>query len=126
MRIPALLAALALTALAPAALSAHVKLVASTPVAGATAKGTKTITLTFSEKVDSAKASAAIVMTAMPGMADHGEMPIKNFTPAWSADGRTLTLTLAKPLPRGSYDVRWQAAAADGHPMKGTVSFTVG
>lgn len=126
MRIPALLAALALTALAPAALSAHVKLVASTPVAGATAKGTKTITLTFSERVDSAKASAAIVMTAMPGMADHGEMPIKNFTPAWSADGKTLTLTLAKPLPRGSYDVRWQAAAADGHPMKGTVSFTVG
>ncbi len=126
MRIPAFLAALALTALAPAALSAHVQLSASTPAAGATAKATKAITLTFSEKVDPAKASASIIMTAMPGMPDHGEMPIKNFTPAWSADGKTLTLTLAKPLPRGSYDVRWKASAADGHAMSGKVSFNVG
>ena len=64
-------------------------------------------------------------MTAMPGMADHGEMVIRNFTPDWSADGRTLTLTLKKPLPAGTYEVRWQAAAADGHAMTGTVNFTV-
>lgn len=126
MRIPALIAAFALAALAPAApLLAKVKLAASTPAAGATAKGTKTVTLTFSEKVNPAKASAAIVMTAMPGMANHGEMPIRNVTATWSADGKTLTLTLAKPLPKGSYDVRWQAAGADGHAMSGKVSFAV-
>lgn len=126
MRLPTLLAAVALAALTPGALSAHVSLTASSPAAGATAKGTKVVTLTFSEKLNPAKATAAIIMTAMPGMADHGEMPIRNFTPSWSADGKTLTLTLAKPLPKGTYDVRWQATAADGHAMKGTVTFTVG
>lgn len=125
MRIPAILAALALTALAPAALSAHVKLAASTPAAGAATKATKTITLTFSEKVDTTKASAAIIMTAMPGMANHGEMPIRNFTPAFSADGKTLTLTLAKPLPAGTYEIRWRAVGTDGHPVSGTVKFDV-
>jgi copper resistance protein C len=127
MRISALFAALALTALVPSApLLAKVKLAASTPIAGAKAKAPKTITLTFSEKVNPAKATAAIIMTAMPGMANHGEMPIRNFTTSWSADGKTLTLTLKKPLPTGSYDVRWQAAAADGHAMTGKVSFDVG
>lgn len=126
MRIPAILAALALTTLAPAApLLAKVKLAASTPAAGAKAKSPKTVTLTFSEKVNPAKATAAIIMTAMPGMPNHGEMPIRNFTPCWSADGKTLTLTLKKPLPTGTYDLRWQAAGADGQAMSGKVSFDV-
>lgn len=125
MRIPAFLAALALAALTPTALLAHVELTASTPAAGAEAKAPKSVTLTFSQPVDPATAAASIVMTAMPGMANHGEMPIRNFTPSWSADGTTLTLTLKKPLPTGSYDIRWQAAAADGHAMTGTVSFEV-
>ena len=125
MRIPAFLAALVLTALVPSALLAHVELAASTPAAGAKAKAPKAITLTFSQPVDPASAAASIVMTAMPGMANHGEMTIRNFTASWSADGRTLTLTLKKPLPAGSYDVRWQAAAADGHAMTGNVSFDV-
>ncbi len=126
MRIPAILAALSLTIVAPAApLLAHVKLDASTPAAGTAAKAPKAITLTFSQPVVPAKASAAIIMTAMPGMKDHGEMAIRNFTLAWSADGKTLTLTLKKPLPTGSYEVRWQAAAADGHAMSGTVGFEV-
>lgn len=127
MRIAALFAALALTALAPSApLMAKVKLAASTPAAGAKAKSPKTVTLTFSEKVNPAKATAAIIMTAMPGMANHGEMPIRNFTASWSADGKSMTLTLKKPLPAGTYDVRWQAAGADGHAMTGKVTFDVG
>ena len=125
-RISTILAALAITALAPSApLLANVKLAASTPAAGAKAKATKVITLTFNEKVNPAKSTAAIVMTAMPGMANHGEMPIRNFTPSWSADGKTLTLTLKKALPKGTYDVRWQAAGTDGQAMKGKVSFYV-
>jgi len=125
MRYPAFLTALALTALAPPALLAHVELAASTPAAGAQSKAPKTITLAFSQPVAPASASASIVMTAMPGMANHGEMTIRNFTASWSADGKTMTLTLKKPLPAGSYDVRWQAAAADGHAMTGSVSFDV-
>lgn len=127
MRIPALLAAaLALTVAPAAPLLAHVKLAASTPAAGSAAKAPQAITLTFSEKVVAASVSANIVMTAMPGMADHGEMAIRNFTPAWSADGKTLTLTLRKPLPKGSYEVRWRAAGADGHAVTGTLAFDVG
>lgn len=128
MRIPALLAAaFALTLAVPAApLMAHVKLAASTPAAGAKASAPRAITLTFSEKVNPASVAASIVMTAMPGMPDHGEMPIRNFTASWSADGKTMTLTLKKPLPKGTYDVRWQATAADGHAVKGTIAFDVG
>jgi methionine-rich copper-binding protein CopC len=125
MRLSALLGALALSALAPSSLLAHVELAASTPAAESTAKAPKVITLTFSQPVDQTSAAASIVMTAMPGMANHGEMPIRNFTTSWSADGKSLTLTLKKSLPTGSYEVRWQAAAGDGHAVNGTVGFEV-
>jgi methionine-rich copper-binding protein CopC len=125
MRIPAFFAALALTALTPGAVLAHVQLAASTPAAGTEAKAPKTVSLTFNLPVDPASTAVGIVMTAMPGVKDHGEMAIRNFTPSWSADGKTVTLTLAKPLPAGSYEVRWQAAAADGHAMRGTLAFSV-
>ncbi len=125
MRIPAFLAALTLSALAPSALLAHVELAASTPSAGDEVKAPKVVTLTFRQPVDPSTAAASIVMTAMPGVPNHGEMVIRNFTPSWSADGRTLTLTLRKALPGGTYEVRWQAAAADGQAMTGTLGFTV-
>lgn len=118
-------AALALSALTPTALLAHVELTASTPAAGSAAKAPKAITLTFNQPVDRATAAASIVMTAMPGMANHGEMLIRNFTMSWSADGKTMTLALKKPLPAGTYEVRWQAAAGDGHTMTGKVGFEV-
>lgn len=125
MRIPAFFAAFALTALAPTALLAHVELTASTPAAGAEAKAPRTVTLTFSQPVDQATAAASIVMTAMPGVQNHGEMVIRNFTAGWSDDGQTMTLNLRQPLRAGTYQVRWQAAAADGHAMSGAVEFEV-
>lgn len=125
MRIPAFFAAFALTALAPTALLAHVELTASTPAAGAEAKAPRTVTLTFSQPVNQATAAASIVMTAMPGVQNHGEMAIRNFTAGWSDDGQTMTLNLRQPLRAGTYQVRWQAAAADGHAMSGAVEFEV-
>lgn len=125
MRIPAVLAALALSALASSALLAHVELTASTPATGSETKAPKAITLTFNEPVNQASAAASIVMTAMPGMPNHGEMLMRNFTSNWSADGKTLTLSLKQALPKGTYEVRWQAAAADGHAISGTVNFEV-
>lgn len=125
MRITSFLAALALSTLTPAALLAHVELTSSTPAAGAEAKAPRTITLTFSQPVDQATAAASIVMTAMPGVENHGEMGIRNFTASWSDDAQTMTLTLRQPLRTGTYEVRWQAAAADGHAMSGTVGFDV-
>lgn len=125
MRFFAFIASLAVVALAPMAASAHVELVASTPAIGDTAKAPRTITLTFSQPVEQATAAASIVMTAMPGVENHGEMMIRNFTADWSDDSQTITLMLRQPLRAGTYEVRWQAAAADNHPMNGVVGFDV-
>ena len=43
----------------------------------------------------------------------------------WSADGKRLTLTAARPFPRGTYRVTWHAAGTDTHRMQGNYSFTV-
>jgi methionine-rich copper-binding protein CopC len=128
MKLLSRLAAFALLAAplaAPTAALAHTKVVASIPAQGATVKGPRVVTLTFSEALLPPTAAASIVMTAMPGMTNHGEMVIRNFTTAWSNDNKTMTLSLKQPLRAGSYDVRWQAAGADGHRMTGAVSFTV-
>lgn len=109
----------------PAVASAHTSVTTSTPAEGAKVKSLRVVTLTFSEALLPPTVATSIVMTAMPGMSNHGEMVIRNFTSSWSNGNRTLTLSLRKPLQAGSYDVRWQAAGADGHRMKGKISFTV-
>jgi methionine-rich copper-binding protein CopC len=97
----------------------------STPAEGATVSKPRVVTLNFSEALLTPTAVASIVMTAMPGVKNHGDMVIRNFTPSWSDNNRKLTLTLRQPLRTGSYEVRWQAAGADGHRMTGKVSFKV-
>lgn len=120
-----LLAAAAMTMIAQPGL-AHVKVVASTPAEGAVAKRVSTVTLNFSDALDPAKTGTELVMTAMPGMPNHGLMYIRNFVPSWSDNNRTLTLTLKKPLPAGSYVVKWQSSGmTDGHRMSGEVKFDV-
>lgn len=104
---------------------AHSKVIASTPAQDATVDRPRVVTLTFSEALLPPTAAASIVMTAMPGVENHGEMVIRNFTTTWSNNNRTMTLKLRQPLRTGSYDVRWHAAGADGHRMTGKVSFTV-
>lgn len=104
---------------------AHAQLVAATPAQGSTVSAPRTLSLTFSEPMLIQTVAFSVVMTAMPGMADHGEMVIRNFTPAWSEENRKLTLNLKKPLQAGTYDLRWQAAGADGHRMSGKVTFNV-
>jgi methionine-rich copper-binding protein CopC len=104
---------------------AHSKVVASTPAEGATVKSPRLVSVTFSEAMLPPTAAASVVMTAMPGVENHGEMVIRNFTTAWSPDNKTMTLNLRQPLKPGDYDIRWQAAGADGHRMNGTVRFLV-
>ena len=110
---------------APPMVLAHTRVVASTPAEGATVARPRIVTLNFSEALLPPTAAASIVMTAMPGVANHGEMAIRNFTTAWSNSNRTMTLTLRQPLRAGTYEVRWQAAGADGHRMNGVVNFIV-
>lgn len=119
-------AALAIGSLSlPSLANARATVASSTPAEGATVARPRVVTLNFSDALQPNTVAASIVMTAMPGMKNHGEMVIRNFTSAWSNGNRTLTLTLRQPLPSGTYEVRWQAAGADGHRMTGTVNFTV-
>lgn len=122
--VPLVAAALAVS-LTPTVALAHARVVASTPAEGATVARPRALSITFSEAMLAPTVAASIVMTAMPGMADHPPMTIRNFQSAWSNDNRTITLTLRQPLATGSYDLRWQAAGADGHRMTGKVSFIV-
>jgi copper resistance protein C len=116
-------AALALTTFAmPSMANAHSRVISSTPAQGATVARPRVVTLNFSEALLPPTAAASIVMTAMPGVRNHGEMVIRNFTTAWSNGNRTMTLTLRQPLRTGTYEVRWQAAGADGHRMTGAMA----
>lgn len=128
MKIRSIIASLALAGAAlgaPALTMAHTRVVASTPAQGTTVARPRVVTLTFSEALLPPTAAASIVMTAMPGMENHSPMVIRNFTTAWSNGNRTMTLNLRQPLRAGTYEVRWQAAGADGHRMNGTVNFIV-
>ena len=113
------------TLFAPVAAHAHSKMASSTPAEGATVAKPRVLTMNFTEALLAPTAVASIVMTAMPGVKNHGEMVIRNFTPSWSNGNKTLTLKLREALRAGSYEVRWQAAGADGHRMTGKVSFNV-
>ena len=109
----------------PVASQAHTRVTASTPAEGSAVARPRSVTMTFSEALLPPTVATSIVMTAMPGMKNHQLMVIRNFTSAWSNNNKTITLSLRKPLQTGTYEVRWQAAGADGHRMKGTVNFTV-
>ncbi|MFO7689534.1 MAG: copper resistance protein CopC [Cryobacterium sp.] len=43
-----------------------------------------------------------------------------------SLDGVLAVQTLKEGVPDGAYQVRWRVVSADGHPISGTVDFTVG
>ena len=119
-------AAPVLVALAFAAgAQAHTRLVSSTPSANAIVTKPSRVVLTFNERVVANFTGATLVMTSMPGMANHQPMPITGFTSAMSADGKTLTLTMRRALAAGTYQLRWHTAGADTHRMEGTLSFTV-
>lgn len=114
---------LALGASGPA--MAHAKLVSSTPAANGTVDKPGKVVLVFSEKLMAKFAGAELVMTSMPGMADHQPMKISGFTTAMSADGKTMTLLMKRALASGTYEVKWFAGGADAHRMEGSFPFTV-
>lgn len=118
----ALAATAALFLSAPAL--AHPKLLSSTPAANASVAAPSQITLTFSEGLMPKLSGGDIVMTGMPGMPNH-HMAVTGVTPSVDADGKTLVLTLARPLPAGSYQVAWHVVSTDTHRVQGNLAFTV-
>ena len=122
--------ALAATALIASALiasavpaGAHPRLVSASPAANAAVTRPTQITLTFSEALVAPLSGIELTMTAMPGMANHPRMPIRGFTT--KAEGRTLTATLPRPLPVGTYELKWHVVAADQHRIENLYTFNV-
>ena len=115
----AMLAALA----APATALAHPKLVSATPAAEATVSKPNKLVLTFSEELVAPLSGVELTMTGMPGMANHKPMAVKGFETKVS--GKTMTVVLPRPLPAGTYDLKWHIIGADQHRIEGSYSFTV-
>lgn len=109
----------------PSVAFAHPKLVAATPAANATVARTNTIKLTFSERLMPKLSSATLTMTGMPNMANHPDMKMGGVTSAIAADGKSIVLKSAKPLPVGSYRADWVVVGADTHRITGKHSFSV-
>lgn len=109
--------------LATAAL-AHPKLVSSTPADKAEVAAPAKVELHFSETLMPQFSGANLVMTGMPGMADHAPMKIAAKV-SGGEDGKTMIVTPTQPLPAGSYRVDWRAVSSDTHNVHGAITFQV-
>lgn len=114
-RILSLVAAAAVVISASPA-SAHARLVSATPASGAVVSAPGAVSLTFNERFAAPFSSVAVKDGQGRAVALKQEV---------SQDGKTLSGSFARPLTTGVYEVRWAIAAADGHRMTGSHSFTV-
>lgn len=115
-RIHSVVAATAAIMLIASPVLAHARLVSATPGNGATVTAPRTISLTFSERF--AAPFSTVQVEDSRGRA-------VSLTKTVSEDGKTLGGTFGAPLTVGVYRLTWAIAAADGHRMTGTYSFTV-
>jgi methionine-rich copper-binding protein CopC len=108
----------------PVAAYAHPKLVSATPAANSAVGAPGKIELVFSEDLIAKLSGITVVMTSMPGAKMNNPMNIPGAI-ALGADGKTLTLTLAKPLAKGSYKVTYKVVSTDTHRVDGNYQFQV-
>jgi len=94
---------------------AHARLVSSDPAANARIKPPGQIKLLFSEKLEPAFSSVE-VSDANGARVDQGK-------PRISASTMRVGV---KPLPPGTYRVRWQVLSVDTHTTEGNFTFRVG
>lgn len=102
--------------MAASAVSAHARLVSSTPAANATVAAPRSIALSFSERMVPTFSTFDVVNAA-------GAKAVLGTSV--SEDGRSITGALARPLAAGGYTVNWRIASSDGHRMTGSYTFTV-
>ncbi|HTN12888.1 MAG TPA: copper resistance CopC family protein [Acetobacteraceae bacterium] len=113
-RVLSLLPALALL-LVPWPARAHAVLEQSTPAAGGRVPaGAVAFRLQYNSRVDAGRSRLTLVKPDKTGTV----LPI-------GKDSTANVLTAAATLPPGSYVLRWQALAVDGHITHGEVPFTV-
>jgi copper resistance protein C len=104
----------------PEVLRRHAKLLNSKPAARETLKASPmAIRLWFSEPVETGLSRIKLVGAGGTTFATGRARKIPG------ADESTLMAPVTAPLPAGSYRVQWAVASDDGHPMKGSYSFTV-
>ncbi|MFK4760049.1 copper resistance protein CopC [Microbacterium sp. ZW T5_45] len=124
-------AAVAILATAAPA-SAHDSLISSTPEADQRLESApETIQLVFSGEL--------LVLGDTGDLGDTGEGASAEGTVVlivdeaghdWAGDaevrGNTVTIGVEPGMPDAGYQVRWQVVSEDGHPIAGTVPFTIG
>jgi Uncharacterized protein, homolog of Cu resistance protein CopC len=104
----------------PEVLRRHAKLLNSKPAARETLKASPmAIKLWFSEPVETGLSRIKLVGAGGATFATGRARTIPG------ADASTLMAPVTAPLPAGSYRVQWAVASDDGHPVKGSYSFTV-
>ena len=98
---------------------AHPKLVSASPTANSTVpQGPAMISATFNEALTSALSKLTLIDAAQRAI------PLDSVRTA-DDDPKTITARVAATLKPGRYTVKWQAAGADGHPMRGEFTFLV-
>lgn len=100
------------------AASAHDELVSSNPEAGATLKqAPEEITLEFSGELQTMSGvNSTVVELSNDGKAVEAKAEIK---------GKTVTVTPAKSLENGEYELEYRIVSSDGHPVDSKLDFTV-
>lgn len=107
--------ALALAILPGSAASAHSALIGSTPAAGSTIESLPAeVTLTFNE--DLSTISPALVLL-------RDGQPAATLTPR--VEGANLIAASPTDLAPGAYQLAYRVVSADGHPVDGTIDFTL-
>jgi len=95
--------------------AAHTVLEASTPADGTTVDtAVRRVVLTFNEPVQLAGEGAQLL--------DAGGTSVDADV---TVDGAEVTIRPAEPLTAGGHGVRWAVRSGDGHPVRGTIRFTV-
>lgn len=112
-------AVLSIAVAAPLFALAHPKLLSAVPAVNShVAAVPATLRLTFQEPLEPALSRITIMHAGQHTVA-------VGAVHADSADRKTLVASINTPMGAGTYAVTWQAAGADGHPMRGTYTFTV-
>lgn len=96
--------------------SAHAELIGTDPAEGAVLPASPgQVTLTFNERV--------LLTEAQPRLLDAAG---RQLTSTASASERLLRIDVPDDLEAGSYVVAWRVVSADGHPIAGSLTFSVG
>lgn len=112
-----LLVAAAAVGLGAAGAQAHTQLLSSTPADGAVlSQAPATVTLVFEE------ALLPDLDTISINDADGTNVASEKITPS----GTELSIDWPAGLPAGTYQVAYRVVSADGHPVTGAISFSIG